>query len=54
MDVVVHNREVPKLKTELYFGFFDEVKKHLLDFRALQGHYAMVNLRCDMVGGLVL
>jgi hypothetical protein len=54
MDMVVHHGEVPNLDLELRFGFFDEIKEHLLDFRAFQGHYAMVNLRRDMVGGLGL
>jgi hypothetical protein len=54
MDVVIHNREVPKLKIELCFGFFDEIKKHLLDFRVFQDHRVIIDFGSDVIGGLVL
>jgi hypothetical protein len=53
MDMVIHHGEVPDGNPELFFGFFEEIKQHLLDFFALQSHCVMVNFGSDVIGGSI-
>jgi hypothetical protein len=51
MNVIIHNREVPKLKWKLLFGEDNQGEKGSLDIGVFQGHGIMVDFGGYVISG---